>query len=475
MIVYQMIGAVGMYVWARNSISPMASFASAIVFSLNGAVASYVQAGHFGIATYATIGWLGWSVSRFHVRSSYGIVAGLALAWAVNTALHYLTAFLVGMLSLYLLWQMVRGGNSRVWWHALLLFIATTLALAGNRLVLELPIVFENQRPKENKLNVLVTPTDALRAALDPWQRDYPWGQTRGFSWHEFGSYVGVPAFLAFAISLIGRPRWFHVVALVALLLSLGNTLWYHPSALVETLPMGSLVRIPTRWRLVLMVALALGVGHTIERLSRSRVRKWAWLWTALLTIDLLAFFFFTSQSIFIIEQKPVREKTRQTIVQWSKNPETLANAWSNIFPTVQQGVGIVDGYEPLIAFQQRGEHVLGQGHPLYRGESANAKIIRWTPNLIQFEALDSNQPVSINQNASSYWQLDGRPLFPKARTVDKDIALSFQPSATKTSTLAIVPPMLPIARIVSAIGVLLFVITLFASTINRSPAKGAI
>jgi hypothetical protein len=467
-IVHQMIAAEGARWLAGDWVrQPWARVLVGFVYVANGALALHFAVGHLGVLVCAYLPWAVGMVFRLERARWWGVGLGTLMAVAVLNSLHYFTVYLQLICAALVLW--------RFWtcdWPARrrLLFASfaagfTFLVLAGPRIVLSTELVLDFPRARSAQMEQVVGPARLLAMLVLPAQtmefRPPAWVGDHWIGWHEFGAYVGLVGVVLFLVSLKDGFRWWHALAIVCVWLSLGNRRWYHPSWWITDLPILGTLRLATRWRVVAMLGVALGVGVTLANwwaAPRRVCRLLATVLAAILVVDLS----WNVAPIYsgMFNDPPVRlERVRRDAsVMQLANHESTGKAYSGMFARVRADYGVIYGYEPLIGHDHDPRSArVWQGHPDYRGEfwsdDGPVSLVRWSPNAIQLAA-PPGSVVSINQNPGSYWLAGGRRIFHDLKSVDRHAAFAVRADESGHVHLSILPRSLCVGVCVSLIGV---------------------
>src|SRR5262249_11361297 len=92
-------------------------------------------------------------------------------------------------------------------------------------------------------------------------------------------------------------------------------------------------------------------------------------------------------------------------------------------FPCAMRGYGVIRGYEPMLSYRRDAPTLrLSRDDPDYRGEAwtkdETVSPVWWSPNHLIFQ-VRPGQEVTINQNPSSWWWINGRQAFPGRRCAE--------------------------------------------------------
>ena len=459
-----LLAMAGMYwlAWDYFS-SALVSILVAGVFALNGAMVGYIWGGHTPVAGIAYLPWTILFLRRCEEWPSWGLAVGLSVASAALMCLHYTTMFLFVIVPVWIgvRWLRVpRATRSQILWAGVCA-AGVIAALAGLRLLGALQIILENPWDPESRITTRMEfPAMALPLLFGTW--GFSPGMGDGRSAHEVVSYVGIVTLILAALSLRRGWRWWHTLFVVCTLLSLGNVAWYHLSRLLETVPVLSSMRVPTRWRLLGMFGLALAAGQGLASISESRRRLRACLALALI-LDLSVHAWFVLAQTFRLPAQEIAGPTiRDRIVQihtWHSLDDVRKPDQSNSaqYRFVHHGLGLIGGYESFIARSQPQTGAIGYGHPLYKGEFGPAETVRqihWSPNRVVLEGPPGTK-TWINQNRGSYWLVDGQRPYRELDVVDRSGVVEGVIPASGRLEFRIAPPFAPLGWLLQAIGAL--------------------
>lgn len=417
--------AAGAFVFAWRLFGNVAAASAAgLIYALAGSSSSAFAVGHLSTLTYAFLPWALWSVREAARDPRYGVATGVFLALAALTALHYITLFTFVLVGLYGLVQLSRAnGPRRRLFQAATVAGAVVLAMAAERVLASGQLVREYPRRKQDIFRVAYPALDAAEALWRPMQNLDDARRTPSLvGWHELACYIGAPATILFLASLAGGWRWWHTLTLATLLLAMGNTESWHPSRWLESVPIFNVMRVPTRWRQVGMLGVALGAGSCLAFVSRRRPRL-AVAIALLVAADLGGNAWWMFHQAFVVPRPIVKLLRAEPIVQLLNAP-VVGRAWSALAPCLRSNYGVIDGYEPLIAFGQAREGgPIGRGQEGYAGEFGPASVVRqthWSPSRIVLEG-PPGAIAWVNQNGGGYWRADGAMIDEKAPAVARN------------------------------------------------------
>lgn len=435
----------------------------ATVFTWNGAMVGYLWGGHTPVAGIAYLPWTILFLRWCEDSPAWGLALGFSVASAALMCLHYTTMFLFVIVPVWIGIRWLRGTSVT----RSQLFLASVCAagviaaLAGARLLGALQIIVENPWDPETRISTrMEVSATALPLLLGTWV--FSPGIGEGGAAHEVVSYVGIVTLVLAALSLRRGWRWWHTLFVVCTLLSLGNVAWYHLSRLLESVPVLSSMRVPTRWRLLGMFGLALAAGQGLASINESRRILRAGLALALVLDVSIHAWFVLAQTFRFPAQEIAGPAIRDRIVQihtWHSLDAVQKPDQSNSaqYRFVRHGLGIIGGYESFIARSQPHTGAVGYGHPKYQGEFGPADTVRqvhWSPNRVVLDGPPGTK-AWINQNRGSYWLVDGQRPYRDLDVVDRTGIVEGVIPASGRLEFRIAPPFAPYGWLLQATGAL--------------------
>ncbi len=470
--IHMLLGIAGAHAltWSITRL-PLAALTSGVVYGLNGAAISYASAGHLSVECSAYFPWAVLFLRWSRHSGAWGFGVGLCLAVSLLLYMHYFSVYtflIVGGLGFA--W-MIDGSKfqRRQLLFAGLAAAAVVVALAGNRILLGGQLILENPRGKAGLDEMRTDYSPSQWAALfvrpgiwpDPITDKDP-----GVS-HEANTYVGLPAILFFFLSLRKGWRWWHSLTFVSMLLAVGNSHWYHPSVWLEPLPIFSSMRVVTRWRLAAMLGLAIGSGVGVASIDKRWLRRGVFLVVFAIPLDLSYQGYAIFDRTFVIApqeiaKSPIENRIVQFLnVEQIDGVEVPPGCNSTLYPFTASGRGVVAGYEPFVAVNQRLRGANGVGHPFYVGEFGPADVVRqthWSPNRIVLEGPPGTN-AWVNQNRGSYWCINGEPFKDPLPVVDRTEKITVTIPSSGVVELTVVPPLARLGWTLQALGAALAVV----------------
>jgi len=225
------------------------------------------------------------------------------------------------------------------------------------------------------------------------------------------------------------------VAMFVILLMAKGNWDKLSPLGILQEVPGYANLRVPSRWLvwigLVGLISIAL---FTKLKNVSLKIKNIVLFFTIVATIELFLLGLWYVAPQFTRDASEQRQEKTQ-FVQYEdyspgvEKPHTLyssnqqprgADTINYSYESTRNNIGELYGYEPLIdtLFDTKGRCGINKGCGLI--DSGNAEIIYWSPNKIVITRKTNKAPVTINVAPSSYWNLNGKKIFPNAPTADK-------------------------------------------------------
>ncbi len=409
------------WLWFRE---PWAAAATALIYSLNGAVVITTSVGYVLAMSYCALPWLAYFAFRIGGRFHDGAWLGFWLAFVVINGIQYLSVYAAILMTLICVRAFrVQPADRRA---PLLLnamaAIGVFFLLSGWRLITVLLVISEDKRERvtywdESPFSVLhyllTRPAPGWNLELD---------RSFGNIFTELSCYVG-PVVLSLAlVSVAFGWRWWHTLTLVCFWLAIGSVRWYQPSSWLADWPVIGSAHVVTRWRHVAILGLAFATGSVLARWRASP------RWPLRALAVLLAAVIVTDFIVLAHQQFPLAFSVRPTAELLPGPPvREIVNVRSGLgYPSVMRGYGVIQGYEPMLSYFRNAPTLrLAREDPRYRGEAwtenGSVRPVLWSPNRLVFQ-VEPGQAVHINQNPGSWWWLNGRPAFPGLRCAEMTV-----------------------------------------------------
>jgi len=402
MIVHVGLAWLGALLLGRTAgLSWMASLAPAIIFAGSSWFSLHLAEGHTTWMAFAYMpGILAAAASGKHV------LAGIGLALATYEGGVYAVPYTVLVLSLLALHRTIAERSVRPL-AGLGISAIMAACVAAPKLLLMQALMTRYPRVIESRESVgLELLTRALLGRDQDWHAvvsdDQEW------SFIEYGAYVGPIAFaLAVygALGAKGRAVPWIVLLGVGLALSVGGTLGgdYSPWAFLHQLPVFTSLRKPSRFLLLVVLAIGMLAGLGVDRFVSRRGGWRKALAIALLvtaTIDLA--YVGPPQLRVVAYSEEITFERSKSFVQLNFNTP------KQMYAAAQANMGSLNCYEPL----EPAVAPLGVNEPGYRGEQyllreGTVRLVGWSPNRLTV-AVSSNAPnvLVINYNYDAFWRV---------------------------------------------------------------------
>jgi hypothetical protein len=405
---------------------------AALVFSLGGAFAQHVTHGHFEWIAIAWIPFVVLAIERAAARIEARPLAGGAVAFAFLflDGGPYQLAIGSVLFAAYGLARAIEARTARpLGALAALVTLGCALAAVKALPVLDTVLRYPRETQEANFYGAPFTPTAlemlhqmlvARAQAHDPEQ------------WMPYllnvGAYVGwLPLLLALgAVAL--RPRRHAALALLAFAfvwLALGAAAPLDLWGLLHALPGFSMLRVPARFNVCVLVCLALLAGAGLDALRAGLTRRerlaraLAWGLTAFVAADLCL----VNGAIFRVafSVPPLAPSARGDLTHYEESPYLTAyreravypvfDNWPGAaYPALLENRGVIDTYD-TIPFQPR---ALAASNRDYRGEAwfretgGRIESLRVTPNRIRVETDGHAGTLVFNVNFDPGWTVAG-------------------------------------------------------------------
>jgi hypothetical protein len=413
------VGLFGTYLLARDVLrSRVGAAMSATVFMLNG---TYTHTLTMGMVPFMCLAYLPWTVLGF-VRSAarpiYLWLAGAGLALLFFEGGAYLVAItLLGLAVLAAVESLQR--RSPV---PLVRLLASGVLMLGLGAVKFFPSIALMRMFPRNideysgySLSSLATSLFSRRFAAALRGFDHVPGFWHGMSYgaDENCMYIGVVAGLLFVVGVWTkhqyRPAWLALV-LTTLCIAFGDRIQPSLWQLVHHLPVYDSMRVAQRFRVVMLLGVALfcGLGAmslTQVVLQRFGIRHARWVGGALVLLvasDVISATYSLMKHAFALPAL-MAERRPEPFQQYFRTPaEMLSGALRNI--------GTIDCYEPLFVPRNAipSESPRYSGEVFLQGTSGKVEMATWSPNRLRLNVVaDGPGWVIVNQHGYPGWKVE--------------------------------------------------------------------
>jgi hypothetical protein len=453
---YLFMGLCGLYVLARrHGLSVLPALFAAILFMSSGSFTSHVTVGNTWILPMGLIPWAllchraGLEAARQRDRAwcGWAVATGLLLSLIWLGGAPYLLVMTALFLALYALLFGAPLAGVRVLFVAALVFVGTSAV----QLIPCLVYTFRYPRVMDvysgfslNSMGYGLFGRDQTLHAVDSLRKTvgFVWGVSHGMN--ETGTYIGlVPvAFIVAGVAAqIRRQQWALMgCLLVCVWLAFGTraepvSLWDW----LHRLPGFSIMRVPERFRLLMVLCLALLAGVGLQSMlgwlrgrAGERVCRVAGIVVVLsLWVDLLLVVSPQLKQTFTIRPITIPPAAGHAFVQteqhypiasgrWATpDDDTLLCTWSSHYASLKANQGIVEGNDEMpipkmaVPVSDRGY----RGEVFLFGTGGEARYVRWTPNVLRMALQAEGEGyLVVNQNFMPGWYVRGD----RSRRVEK-------------------------------------------------------
>lgn len=246
---------------------------------------------------------------------------------------------------------------------------------------------------------------ELIRVALFSHNQDRMRSSPNLWGFHESGAYLGLFAFPALVGLCKPRRAWPWLAAGIVLILlargSIGShSLWEY----LHRLPIGSSMRLPSRFLIMLTLAVGVLAGIGFDAMLEWRWRGARWLVLGLIAAGLLDNFWVGGANLNYVFRSQQHPGAAQPIFR----QYLLDGAKMNSYSLTLENKGIIKCYE----YTDWRTKTVGADQKFYRGEQHMAgpgtvRLVSWSPNRLEFEVYSpTRSAVVVNQNYDPGWHL---------------------------------------------------------------------
>lgn len=421
--------------------TPTAPVIAGLLYAINAGLAAQLTRGQLCFGAYFLAPLLVLFCLQLPRRPWSGALAGVCAGAMVHYGVHYYVLYVLTLCGLLAMVRGLRAGAALATLRFGVLFGLSFLAVGGSRL---LPLLSLQAAHPRNVHVDLAWPLDLLgrsffTPALGPeaiWLYAGTWAFPIGAS--ECLAYVGIATLLLALLSLRWGLRFYHVGAVLAAWLMLGNTEVWHLSRWLNAIPPFESAWLVFRWRLVLLACLAFAAARSVDRLLAQDLRPQAGRPSARLRSVMRIAVWAAPVEIFLLLLPSWYQLTMTDSALAMPRaalglPDTAAMISARqvrahdpdarlLFATTQSNIGTKFGYEPIFGYGPVDSIRLYHGHPEYKGELSlwahrpedrqAVPIDLWSPNRIVASALPPGALLEVNLNPGWGWTSNGQPLF---------------------------------------------------------------
>jgi hypothetical protein len=424
--VHAFLGMSGGYVLAReHGIDRISAMLCGLVLMGSTVYTLHVAAGHTIWFPTGYVPWTFWAYVRSRTDLRYALLAGVALAAMTLHGQLYLVLYVGLALGA---WAALDAATQRDWRPLGAVAIAgVSLGLLAAFKLLAIREVFAAgsyhlEDRSSSSWRLVMAALIRRDQALVPAER-LPGQQ---WEWWEYGAYVGPLPLLLGLVGTLGRRRGMRTAAALAVLFLWTSAGWDAGIwPLVQTLPLGAGIRVPSRLILVTVLFLGLLAAaglHAIRRAVSARGRDTLAAGLALAVVILVAVDLATVSHRPLSEAFAVEEPTVGPPVPFEQvlGAQRYANRtpYVTAYPYLLENRGVVNCFERFALAPRAMPRILPDGTPVarYRGETylingGTARIAAFTPErvTVEYEATRRGLLV-LNQNFHGGWRGGDRP-----------------------------------------------------------------
>lgn len=405
LVAYHFLALDGQFRLARSyRLSLLASALAAVSWGAGGWLAIRFSTGHCNFFGAALFPYAMYFLRRAGEEWEWSIPLGLVLAWIVGgggTSTAPICVVLLATLA-------GTEASARRSWRPLLLLGGAGLVALLVGAVRVLPVLeFAHDHPRHMTERDTNWPWLIVRDAYAWWAKP---GPGRRYQFHEYGWHLPTltaPLWLWSLRLRRTRPLWVLVVVGAALALgsvSVGGGQLRTPWLLLHHLPIYRDLRVPSRYLVLLAIAVPLLCGHALDDL-RARVRfgrGLAWAVLVLCSLEALAYSWARYAPVF---QKPIALAGPSTALYQT------TGSWEWMMWEVFANRGVIDCDEAA-PLQRARSLQTGPGPQARLAEPAAGSIesIQLTPNRVTV-TVDLHAPTTllVNQNWNEHWRAERR------------------------------------------------------------------
>ncbi len=430
------IGCAGGYVLSRMlGTGKLAATAAAVTFTASSWFSLHMTEGHLVLLSMVYLPWVCAFVlmALDRRRLVFAVAAGLVVALTVGEGVHYTapyTVLLIVILTVNL--AIIRRSH----WPILVLLVVVAFG-SGFAAIKLLPVI-DMLREHPRRIDALeYNSVSRLLQAIFARNQDHNQQTIWMWAFHEYGAYISPPlavlAVLGLAMSFRRALPW-AILAVAFFTLAIGDYGPHAPYAYLHLLPGFSSMRIPSRFLIPFVLAMAVLAAIGADALCvRGRI---TYLLSALMILGGAADCWWVGAGNFkyvltgpVFSPSPVEVSPHRLLPDMptpTARPDSTPSAnssialqnaswkqnnninWSLMLPLNEANVGATNCYE----YTAISTAVRGFNRPGYHGEQylRGAGIVtldRWTPNLLRYNVeVPKAATLVINQNFDSGWRL---------------------------------------------------------------------
>ena len=460
LVVYWFCAFDGGFRLARHhGLSTAASMLGAVLYGGTGWLALHVASGHSNFASAALFPYLLLFYRRALDEREWVIPLGAIAAWIVALGGTSTPAMAAVLLATMATVDVVQRRSSAPY-QVLLLGAASALVIGAMRILPATQFAFDHPRQawETDANSIWQILVNGFR-----WQGLSPVAGKR-YWFHEYCwrmSFVVIPL-AAWALYAKRATRRYWVLAVVAGSIVAGAAIPYGPWWLLKHLPLYRDLRVPSRYSILLVLAVAmLAAGAFDELLARLKDHRRRTLIAAVVIVaaagECLAFDWFCFRNTFTMKPRVAVEGTPFYQEQ---------GEWRVMMDHILAGHGAI-GCDEEAPLQRALQLDLGADKPQVKlaPGAGQLGVVTWTPNRVDVEVdLPAPQRVLFNQNWNEHWKTSAGVVVrdgPKvARDRDGGRLAVDAPAGKYTLVLRYRPTSFVLGAIVSGVGMPLLFVT---------------
>ena len=385
--------------------------AASVIPALLPPLALHWGEGHIVFVVFLLFPWLLALSLTWQESAARAAGLGVVVAWHLLSYIHYSVIISLTICGPIAAIGFARTVRARQTWLRAALVASTILGLAYLRLSLTLGLLEHFPRVEKSHYPLVLPLEDALRSLIVPLQDRRIALGFAGLHWWEFDSYVGLIALgLAvhgFLVSRRTRLGFFLVGgALTCLVLAWNNRDPPFPSYYLHFIRPWDHMVVITRWRLYAGYLFLLAAVHGLVTLHRDRPRL-AVVLALLATADLGANYAYGYRGAFT--------QAQPAFSGFDAPPVTVKDADEQTWRDERQNRVSMGAQCSVLGYGYHFPARTYLGSPRYQGELPGAEVVLWSPNHLVLRGVPG-AALTLNMNPSSYWTMNGAPLFPGAR-----------------------------------------------------------
>lgn len=479
----------------------------ALLVISNAAILFHLSAGHFNFLNYYLIPVILYYYFQFEKDKWSGLKAGILLGIAFNENPTYLVQFLILMLSAIGIFHFLK--SNRDIRKKIIFWALTFLPVFGTIISFHLITLLYtiSEFPRSSSKTFIYPIETILKSYFYPFvdidKRAFsdPAGVSAGSctrSTHENAMYIGLLSIPFIIVSFYNRIKWWHVMTFILILCSIGNSNAMLPMYWIQKIPTFSSLGCFNRIRMITNIFVSICIVHGMSFLYGYYKKNFLNVKIPFIlkpifikktSIVLILILLVTVERLLIGHliiydtHKSYDEviKMYNVYKRYPDNKDFFNLSHIAPYEGTLNNIGMLrgggDSHLPMDYGEKiNGEYpgTIGRDEEGYIGEFYQNKTIvkpdYWSPNLIKFNNLDPNEPLTANMNRSKFWYANGKKLFPNDRIIEVKKKFMVYPNKDGNLILSFQYPGKKIGVFFSFLFLLVSIITaLFNKKYNRN------